>query len=202
MSKKITIDRWEEAQTEELKEHIISSYDINFYNNMYKNIFNYLNIFDFVSFKDKTIVEVGPAFYPALLEIETKKSIVVEPLFDKFDETIKLKWKNKNIVCYSTLLEQVTSEHIECDEIWIFNVMQHIMEPDLFLQKSIDCSKIIRIFEPINWPTNTAHPHSYSFEYFTNKFKNFEHNLSTYKGGEIPSFHMADCIHGSVIIGK
>jgi hypothetical protein len=202
MSNKIEVGRWQEAQEVELHDHGISSYDLKFYQNMYKNIFNFLKIDDKNIFQNKVIVEVGPAFFPCLLDIKTKKSIVIEPLFDKFEQKIKNNYYDNNIVCISLPLEQINIEDVKCDEIWIFNVMQHILDPDIFLEKAIKCSKIIRIFEPINCETNIAHPHRYTFEYFINKFNNFKHNLELYNGETILDFHLADCIYGSIEVGE
>lgn len=80
--------------------------------------------------------------------------------------------------------------------------MQHILNPDLFIENLIKSSKIIRILEPINWPTNNAHPHTYTFEYFSSKFQKYENNLKVYKGNSIVNFHSSDCVYGTINIEK
>jgi len=44
MPQEITKQRWESAQTEELSDHIHGSYDLNFYKNIYNNIFSLLEM--------------------------------------------------------------------------------------------------------------------------------------------------------------
>lgn len=196
MSIAITKDRWEEAQKEEIKDHLVG-YGKEFYTKTYETIFSFLNLHK-NEFLEKIVVEVGPAFYPALLDVKTKKAIIVEPLFDQFPENIKKLFIENNIFCISKPLEETSKEELKSDEIWLFNVLQHVIDPDLFLKKCMESSKIIRIFEPINWPTNIAHPHSFSFEYFENIFAGKEHDLKIYRGNTMVDFHSADCIYGTI----
>lgn len=199
MSNKITKQRWLDAQHEELNDHINGNYNLNFYNNIYNNIFSLLKINN-NEFEDKTIIEVGPALYPCLVNVKTQKSIVIEPLFDFFPPHIKSLYSINNIACITQPLEEIEDNLFNCDEIWVFNIMQHIIDPDLFIDKCIMLSKIIRIFEPIDCPTNNSHPHTYSIDYFLNKFSNFENDLKIYKGNSIPNFHSANCVYGTIKI--
>ena len=196
---KITKQRWLSAQNEELSDHINGNYDLSYYNNIYNNIFSLLKL-EKTQFENQTIIEVGPALYPCLVNIKTKKSIAIEPLFDLFPSHIKTLYANSNITCITIPIEELQDNSFDCDEIWIFNVMQHIIDPDLFIDKCIMLSKVIRILEPIDWPTNNAHPHTYNFDYFLNKFSNFENDLKIYKGNSIANFHSANCVYGTIKI--
>jgi len=143
MPQEITKQRWESAQTEELRDHIYGSYDLNFYKNIYNNIFSLLEM-NPNEFEEKTIAEIGPALYPCLADIKTNKSIAVEPLYDLFPLHIKQLYIKNNISCISEPLEKIQDDQFECDEIWVFNVMQHIIDPNLFINKCISFFKIFR----------------------------------------------------------
>lgn len=45
------------------------------------------------------------------------------------------------------------------DECWIYNVLQHVDDPELILQRARNASKFIRVFEWIDIPPHEGHPH-------------------------------------------
>jgi hypothetical protein len=79
----------------------------------------------------------------------------------------------------------------KCDEIWLLNVMQHVIDPDLFIAKCKEAAKLIRFFEPIDWPIEIYHPHTFTFEWYQKHFKD-----AKLYNGNLPNFHEAKCAYG------
>lgn len=44
------------------------------------------------------------------------------------------------------------------DEIWIYNVLQHVKDPEMIVRESRRCAKTIRMFEWLDLPPHPGHP--------------------------------------------
>lgn len=195
MTKAITQDRWNQAQEEELR---LSSIDINprYYENMYFTMAKLLNINFDTDFAGKSIIEIGPGPLGVTLLTENFSSAsIVEPLIYRWGQQYVDYYNEKNIKIETTPYEDLEVEQV--DETWFFNVLQHVIDPEKQLRKAKETSKVVRIFEPINYPVELAHPHLLTKELFTDIFgENFG---QLYQGGSIPNFHSADCYYGTWI---
>ena len=78
-------------------------------------------------------------------------------------------------------------------ETWLLNVMQHVQDPDLFIQKCKEKSHTIRFFEPIDWIEEIYHPHVFHLEDYKEWFGEC---TNFYRGGSIRGFHQANCAYG------
>lgn len=183
----ITKDRWQQAQAAEIGFHSMPmEQGVYHWFNTYLNNFKFCNIeFDQ---KGKTIIEVGCADFPALNYCLNYKGFVVEPLPMQHLGTI---CERNNITWIKQPLEE--AELPQADEIWLFNVMQHIIDPDLFVKKCKETAKVIRFFEPINYPTCEYHPHTFTIDDFKGWFGEC---VQLYTGKYVPGFHDADCAYG------
>ena len=45
------------------------------------------------------------------------------------------------------------------DEVWIYNVLQHVESPDIVIKNALAIGKTLRIFEWIDIPSYEGHPH-------------------------------------------
>lgn len=195
---KITDERWKIAQEHEFKFHEKDGCreDIRLnYERSYNIIFNYLEI-DKEELKNKTILEIGPAYYPALLNVNTKESYVVEPLFDQFPQQIRDLYNNKKINVLKCMAEDLDKVNLNFDEVWIFNLLQHVQDPEKVLNNAYQHSSKVRIFEPINLPTDICHPHTFDKKYFEDMFPKTQ--FKVHSGGSISNFHDANCIYGTI----
>ena len=189
----ITKERWNEAQKAEREFHNDESLEsaIDHYQNSYNQYFDYLNIDKIkpINSESKLILEVGCADIPSLTFCGGYEGIIIEPMPSPFLE--------KLISNFPILLIKDTVENAEIpfvDEAWIFNVMQHIIDPELFISKIKHSANTIRFFEPINTDYNVCHPQSYTLEFFKDHFgdcvKHYPHN------DKAVNFHEWECAYG------
>lgn len=192
MVESISQERWEQALSGEL-----NHYD---YNN--KENYNRTSI---IILKDhfginvetdlvgKKILESGGGAYPSTsICLGLKKAVNVEPNYDNFPEEIKDYLKSKNVEGISVGFEDYTGR-AKFDEVWFFNVLQHVRDPSLQIENAKKIANTIRVFEPIDTATNNEHPHSLSVKFFEEQFPNTE--VKVYQGGSIHGFHGANCAY-------
>lgn len=185
---KFSKERWDQAQIQEKQEHFLD-YETakNHYQTTYDHYFNYLNIDK--NLNNKIILEIGPAKIAGLMFCHNyKKSYIIEPTI--YEDC--LPFYDKKIKFIHEPAE--TCDFPKVDEVWLLNILQHTMDPDLIIERCKENSKVIRFFEPINTSIDTAHLHSFTLEYYKNKFGE---NVNHYVGGTITSnFHQHECAYG------
>lgn len=110
--------------------------------------------------------------------------VVIDPLM--ITEHHKLRYNYYGIEFIqdqSENIDQYYSEKGYFDECFIYNCLQHVLDPIQILDKVTYISKRIRIAEPLNISTDSMHLHMFTKEYFDNyfsesKFKVHQVNLS------------------------
>ena len=182
----ITIARWNEAQRAERSFHNGESFQegFNHYMDSYGQYFNLLSIH--WNQGSKKICEIGPADYPALVYCHKKGigSFIIEPMPS---ETLKR---------FNIPIRQEPAETCEynVDEVWLFNVLQHVINPYKIVERAKKQSKVIRYFEPINYGVNECHPWNLTKEMFEEWFpgsvKIWEPNQP------VKNFHTWECAYG------
>jgi len=189
----ITKERWDEAQKAEREFHNELSLEVavEHYAESYNQYFNFLGINKRNPIEKKSclVLEVGCADIPALIFCSGYEGIIIEPM-----PSPNLK---KLITGFPIVLMQDTVENAEIPfvhEAWIFNVMQHIIDPELFINKIKHVANKIRFFEPINTEYNVCHPQSYTLEFFKDHFgdcvNHYPHN------DKAVNFHQWECAYG------
>lgn len=192
MKQSITLERWREAQAAERMIHDSDKQNTyEHYRQTYAHYFKAVGLG--TNLYGLSVTEVGPADHPALMYCTNYDNCaIIEPMPSK---KLSAFCTSKSISLFNTPVELI--DFIPAtDEYWIFNVMQHIIDPDIFIDKIKQTATRIRFFEPINYPTSTHHPHEYTHEDFINWFGDC---AKFYKGGSIPGFHESDCAYGVYI---
>lgn len=162
MIQAVTRERWDRAQVAEALTVDYANPEI--FRRSYMNIFNYLGM-DFDQ-QGNRIIEVGCGGVPAVSFCQNVNGIVIEPII-------------------TPALGQIVDEHAlfwiksaledmgrlpEGDECWLFNVMQHVRDPEEFVWRCKKMAPVIRYFEPVDYPTCEYHPHTFSQEDFLRWF--------------------------------
>lgn len=186
MIEAITRERWNQAQVAERKCHQLEvTAGFEHYRQAYANIFQYLGME--TDQQGKTIIEVGPADFPALAYCENYQGVIIEPMpsesLEKFCEVNHIRLIPDPLE--ETVLAQV-------DEVWIFNVLQHVIDPNLFIAKCKSVAKVVRFFEPLDCEICVYHPHTFSFADFERWF-----GLVNRYTDRLEGFFDGDCCYGS-----
>lgn len=184
----IPYDRWQEAQIAERKLHTMEKNKaIEHYRRAYSFNFNYCGI-DANDLHGKDIIEIGCADVPALYFCNNFVGGIVEPMRSNILSEL---CEEKGMSLIKCALEEMYP--IPQDEAWIFNVMQHVIDPELFILKLKQFGKTIRFFEPIKTGITSYHPHSFDVDDFTRWFGDA---VQLYDRDDIPGFHNGPCCYG------
>ena len=183
-------EKWEQAQKLERESHHYSKDEgLKIYRESYKQYFEYLDINS--DLEGKKIVEIGPADFPALYFCENFEGIVIEPMPSKILEEL---CNEKNIKISRSLAETYQYDD-RIDEVWLFNVLQHVISPEKIISRANLYSKTIRFFEPINYGFDDKHLHNLTLEFF--RFWLGIGNVKYYPGNkQAKNFHTHECAYG------
>ena len=179
---------WEKAQKLEQAWHLKHPGSIEHYRRVYINYFKFLGI-DYKGLGSKIILEIGPGMYPALMYCSNYNGILIEP-----NHYVEL-----DINVYSKPINVVRKpaedfNFGEVDEVWLLNVLQHVIDPELIIKKAKEAAQIIRFFEPINTPVNDTHLHSFTMDSFLKWFGNYVNYYPPHP--ESTDFHKHECAYG------
>lgn len=97
--------------------------------------------------------------------------VVIDPLV--ITEHQKLRYEYYGIELIQDQAENIDKYYSEkgyFDECFIYNCLQHVLDPIQILDKATYISKRIRIAEPLNIPTDHMHLHMFTKDYFDNYF--------------------------------
>ena len=185
MIEPISQSRWQEAQIAELT---ATSYERENSRRAYEYIFDYLGM----SFGQsiKFITEIGCGPYPAMSFCSNVVGAVYEPLH--FDVLQDLATTGHSIVWYQRAFEDMPHPP-RSDQVWIFNCLQHVRDPELVITRAKEIAPVIRFFEPVNYPTCVYHPHTFTEEDFRRWFGD---SVKRYTD-RLPGFFDSDCYYGT-----
>lgn len=191
---RVTDERWYSAQEGEKLEHITEPIEQSYehYRVTYNYYFHYLDIKN-NDLQKKSIAELGCARISSLFFCNNySTSYVIEPTYYKESDKY---YEGKDIVRIFDRAEVCKFPTV--DEVWLFNVLDHVQDPDYIIDQCKKNSKTIRFFEPIDCGTNNEHPFSFSLNNFKDYFGDCVKHY-TCPGREHPSrkFHGADCAYG------
>jgi glycosyltransferase involved in cell wall biosynthesis/2-polyprenyl-3-methyl-5-hydroxy-6-metoxy-1,4-benzoquinol methylase len=113
---------------------------------------------DYYSFdvEGKSILDIGGGPSSMLLKtINLKKGKVIDPI--EYPKWTIERYNSKNIDVLVDIGENVNEEG--WDEVWIYNCLQHVIDPQKIIENAKKSAKVLRIFEWINIPPHDGHPH-------------------------------------------
>jgi hypothetical protein len=184
----ITIERWKEAQQAETKYHRDPKEKLlKIYRDSYRQYFKYVGLGN--DLQGKKIIEIGPAHIPALYFCTNYEGVIIEPMESEILRDITIE---KNIRLIKEPAEYVDLKGY--DEAWLFNVLQHVIDPDLLIYNIKRSVKLIRFFEPVNMGTAPQHPHAFTINDFINWF--FTDTKIYPAKPSAKNFHTHECCYG------
>lgn len=184
------LSKWHRAQEKERSFHGGDSPEkIQAYRSGYEQYFKYLETQRRQT--NKIIIEIGPADVPALCFCHGfREGIIIEPLPSALLNELA---KKRSLTVISLPAEQI--EFPQCDEVWLLNVLQHVIDADTIINKAKQAAKKIRFFEPINDSIDECHLHSFSLDYFKNHFGDVTKHYEDHTG-KVTNFHEHECAYG------
>lgn len=123
-----------------------------------------------IDLQGKSVLDIGGGPVSMLLKTKNKKEgfgscLVVDPC--RYPFWISERYESVGIEmweCGGEEIFDVWNIHnkegdLVFDEVWIYNVLQHTIDPEKIIQNARKVSKIIRIFEWIDVKKTIGHPH-------------------------------------------
>lgn len=105
----------------------------------------------------KSVLDIGGG--PVSMLLKTRNAsvrTVVDPC--TYPEWVHARYMEVGIQYVVAPGEQLIIDHI-FDEVWIYNVLQHVQDPALIIANAKRSGKLIRLFEWIDFPAHVGHPH-------------------------------------------
>ncbi len=115
--------------------------------------------------KGKSVLDIGGGPNSILLKTInlSKQSGVVDPC--PYPEWVKARYREANILFSSVMAEDLaTYVGYNWDEAWIYNVLQHVKDPELVVKNALKQAKVVRIFEWLDAGVSEGHPHNLNQE--------------------------------------
>ena len=104
----------------------------------------------------KRILDIGGGPSSMLLKcVDLKGGMVVDPI--QYPDWTVDRYAAKNIHVSVDVGENV--DETGWDEVWIYNCMQHAIDPQRIIENAKRAAPILRLFEWIDIPAHDGHPH-------------------------------------------
>lgn len=170
-------DFWKQAQKKEAK-YWGSCYNAATFSEIQKQFVyaremgleQYADMYGDLDLQNKSVLDIGGGPWSLLLRCYNhSRAVVVDPL--PCPPSVHRRYKNYNIEFISLPGEELnltTMGHF--DEIWIYNVLQHVIDPAEIITQVQKLATRVRIFEWVHIPTDTCHPHLLTPEKLLNWF--------------------------------
>lgn len=115
-----------------------------------------------------SVLDVGGGPYSLLLKcVNFSHAKVVDPLLPYGEEWVGMRYEAAGIEWDNVPGENVKTENEYIyDEVWCYNVLQHVQDPDKVIMNMKELGHIIRIFEWLETKINVGHPHTFTKDYF------------------------------------
>ena len=110
-----------------------------------------------IDMSGKTILDIGGGPVSLLLKCTgLQQGFIMDP--GVWPEWVYERYKSAGLDYVALRGEDITDRYGMFDEIWIYNVLQHVEDPEKILTNALALTKTIRLFEWINLPPHPGHP--------------------------------------------
>ena len=143
----------------------------------------------------KSILDIGGGPSSMLLRtLHLKKGKVVDPI--KYPDWTTERYKIKNIEVLVDCGENI--DETGWDEVWIYNCLQHVRDPQRIIENAKRAAPVLRIFEWIDIPAHEGHPHELK-EHLLDEWIGQKGSVYVFTGEEsrkLHAYHGARAYHG------
>jgi len=111
-----------------------------------------------IDFHGASVLDIGSGPTSLLLKSHGySKAVALDPLMDKFPDWVSQRYLSVGISPLTQRAEDLDTT-MRCDEVLIYNVLQHTKDPEMIIHKALRVGKTVRIFEWIDVPSDDLHP--------------------------------------------
>lgn len=129
--------------------------------------------------KGKSVLDIGGGPISLLLKAANfGRAVVVDPC--EFPDWILERYKAHGIEFINKPAEEVDLHGF--DEVWIYNVLQHVIDPDEVLKRAKKAGKVVRIFEWVNTAVSEGHINNLTKTWLDKYFNGKLHTLNGESG--------------------
>jgi len=112
-----------------------------------------------LNLEGKKVLDIGSGPISMLLKcIDCKGCIAADPC--DYPSWVQDRYKLHGVTYLKSKGEDLNKLKTVFDEVWIYNVLQHVDDVKKIVDNALKCSKIIRIFEWIDTGTTPGHPNN------------------------------------------
>ncbi len=111
----------------------------------------------------KSVLDIGGGPCSFLLRCVNVRGTVVDPLLFLYPDWIISRYTFAGIGYIPTKGENITAIQ-PVDEVWIYNVLQHVENPEKVIENAKLSGKLIRFFDWIDAGVHPGHPHNLTEE--------------------------------------
>lgn len=106
------------------------------------------------------VLDIGGGPVSMLLKIANRGSgcVVADPLLPDFPAWVHARYFAAGIETWPITGEALSSR-AAFDEAWIYNVLQHVDDPELVVTNARHAARVVRVFEWVGLPAYDGHPH-------------------------------------------
>lgn len=111
----------------------------------------------FYDLRGSSVLDIGGGPVSMLLKaINFRSAVVIDPC--PYPAWTRARYKAAGIT-YLPIEGEYFFDPQSFDEVWIYNVLQHVIDPASVIETARKHADILRIFEWVDAETNAAHPH-------------------------------------------
>jgi hypothetical protein len=105
----------------------------------------------------KNVIDIGGGPVSMLLKSENKGPLcrVVDPC--NYPAWVRHRYETVGVGYFQVAGEEIKYDAL-WDEAWIYNVLQHTMDPELIIKNALSIAPVVRLFEWIDLPAHEGHP--------------------------------------------
>jgi hypothetical protein len=143
---------------------------------------------------NRNILDIGGG--PCSLLLKTfnyRYATVVDPC--DYPAWVQARYQQCNINYFQHQAETFDLRDIKYDEVWMYNVLQHVEDPEKIMLTAKKAANRIRLFEWIDSPIEPGHPNTFDYNWFSKYLWNISASVETFNGNP-PG------LHGKAIYGE
>lgn len=110
-----------------------------------------------IDVEGKSICDVGGGPVSLLLKCRNlKEAVVVDPT--PYPRWVRHRYEAAKVRFVQQPAQRYLTVTAHFDEIWIYNVLQHVRKPDVLLRLARDRARTVRLFDWLDTPPHPGHP--------------------------------------------